>query len=175
VIETPRPPVIYPLQYAIINYPVQLQARSFGSRYLWKPSQYLDDPSLVNPVFNSPLIEEKTYSIDITTAAGCLTVDTQVVKTLKEVKVYVPTAFTPNNDGRNDYLRPIMFGVKQLQHFRVYNRWGQVVYSMQPGQPGWDGTVKGQVQGSAVYVWTVEATGYDNRKYYQKGTVLLMK
>jgi gliding motility-associated-like protein len=73
-------------------------------------------------------------------------VDTQIVKTLKEVKIYVPTAFTPNNDGRNDYLRPILLGVKQLQYFRVYNRWGQVVYTMQPNQLGWDGTLNGQQQ-----------------------------
>ncbi|MGQ0739619.1 MAG: gliding motility-associated C-terminal domain-containing protein [Bacteroidota bacterium] len=175
VIETPRLPVVYPLQYAIINFPVQLQARPFGSTYLWNPVTWLDDASSPNPFFNSPVIEEKTYTVDITTAAGCLTVDTQLVKTLKEVKIYVPTAFTPNNDGRNDYLRPIMLGVKQLQYFRVYNRWGQVVYNMQPNQRGWDGNVKGQVQNTAVYVWTMEALGYDNRKYFQKGTVLLMK
>lgn len=175
VIETPRAPVAYPLQYAIINYPVELQARPFGVSYLWKPSQYLDDPSLRNPQFMSPLIEEKNYTVDITTAAGCLTVDTQLIKTLKEVKIYIPTAFTPNNDGRNDLLRPILFGVKQLLHFRVYNRWGQLVYNMQPNQQGWDGNTRGQQQGSSVYVWTMEALGYDNRKYFQKGTVMLIK
>lgn len=175
VIETPRPAILYPLQYAIIDNPVELQARSFGATYLWKPPTYLEDPSTMKPIFNSPLIEEKSYTIDITTAAGCLTVDTQIVKTLKEVKIYVPTAFTPNNDGRNDHLRPIMLGVKQLQYFRVYNRWGQVVYTMQPNQLGWDGTLNGQQQNSAVYVWTMEALGLDNRKYFQKGTVLLVK
>lgn len=174
-IEVPRKPVVYPLQYAVINYPVELSARPFGVSYLWKPPVYLDAPSELKTMFNSPLISDFTYTVDITTAAGCLTVDTQVVKTIKEVKVYVPTAFTPNNDGRNDFLRPIMLGVKELRYFRVFNRWGQLVYSMQPGHQGWDGNVKGQLQNSAVYVWMMEAMGLDNRKYFQKGTVLLVK
>jgi len=175
VIEVPRPGIIYPTQYAVMNFPAPLQARSFGTIYQWRPSLYLDNPALSNPVFNSPVIGDQVYTINITTAAGCLTVDTQLVNTIQEVKVYVPTAFTPNNDGRNDYLRPIMLGVKELRYFRVYNRWGQIVYNMQSSELGWDGTVKGQVQNTAVYVWMIEAIGLDNRRYFQKGTVALVK
>lgn len=175
VIEVPRRPVTYPLQYAILNYPLQLSARDFGADYLWKPPLYLDNVDIAKPFFNAPVLNDYLYTVHITTAAGCLTVDTQLVKTIKEVKVYVPTAFTPNNDGRNDYLRPVMLGVKELKAFKVFNRWGQVVYEMRGNERGWDGSVKGQVQNTAVYVWMVEAIGLDNRRYFQKGTVLLMK
>lgn len=175
VIEVPRPGIVYPVRYAVMNFPAPLQARSFGASYQWKPSLYLDNPSLSNPVFNAPVVGDQVYTINITTAAGCLTVDTQLVNTIKEVKVYVPTAFTPNNDGLNDYLRPIMLGVKELRYFRVFNRWGQMVFNMQSSELGWDGTVKGQVQNTAVYVWMIEAIGLDNRLYFQKGTVALVK
>jgi gliding motility-associated-like protein len=57
----------------------------------------------------------------------------------------------------------------------VYNRWGQLVYNMQPNDQGWDGTIKGQQQGSEVFVWMMQAVGLDNKKYFQKGTVLLVK
>ena len=175
VIEVPRPGIRYPLQYAVMNYPVQLQARDFGATYLWHPSQYLDKADISNPVFNAPIIGDDVYTIDITTAAGCLTVDTQMVNTIKEVKVYVPTAFTPNNDGRNDLLRPILLGAKELKYFRVYNRWGQLVFDMQNSERGWDGSIKGVQQGTAVYVWMVEILGLDNRRHFQKGTVTLIR
>ncbi|HUR66477.1 MAG TPA: hypothetical protein VMZ03_08990, partial [Chitinophagaceae bacterium] len=88
VVETPRPPVRYPLQYALINSPIQLDSRSFGTTYLWGPGTYLNDPTDPKPFFNAPGLLEQLYTIDITTASGCVTVDTQLVKTIKEVKVY---------------------------------------------------------------------------------------
>ncbi len=174
-IEVPRPGIRYPLQYAVLNYPVQLKARDFGVSYQWQPPFGLDDPDIKSPNFTPLILNDQTFTIDINTLAGCLTVDTQHVQTIKEVKVYVPTAFSPNNDGRNDLLRPIMLGVKELKYFRVFNRWGQMIYNQQAGGQGWDGNVKGQVQTSAVYVWMMEAIGLDNRKYFQKGTVLLVR
>ena len=175
VIEVPRRGIRYPLQYAVMNFPVQLQARDFGSTYLWQPARYLDKTDIINPVFNAPLIGDDVYTIDITTAAGCLTVDTQMVNTIKEVKIYVPTAFTPNNDGRNDVLRPILLGAKELKYFRVYNRWGQLVFDMRNNERGWDGSIKGLQQGTAVFVWMVEILGLDNRRHFQKGTVTLIR
>lgn len=175
VIEVPRPGIVYPVQYAVMNFPVQLQARDFGVSYQWRPSLYLDQTAISNPIFNAPVIGDQVYTVAITTLAGCLTVDTQLVNTIKEVKIYVPNAFTPNNDGRNDYLRPIMLGVKELKYFRIYNRWGQLVYDMRNSERGWDGNINGLQQGSSVYVWMVEILGLDNRRHFQKGTVTLIR
>ena len=175
IIETPRRGTRYPVQYAVQFFPVPLQARDFGVDYLWKPALYLDQPAIPDPVFNSPVLGDREYTVDITTLAGCLTVDTQMVNTIKEVRVFVPTAFTPNNDGRNDFLRPIMLGMKELKYFRIYNRWGQLVYDMRTNERGWDGTLKGLPQSTSVYVWMVEILGLDNRRYFQKGTVTLIR
>lgn len=175
IIETPRRGIRYPVQYAVQNFPVQLEARGFGVQYLWRPALYLDQPSLPNPVFNGPILGDREYLVDITTLAGCLTTDTQMVNTIKEVKIYVPTAFTPNNDGRNDFLRPVMLGVRELKYFRIYNRWGQLVYDMRSNERGWDGSVNGRQQSTSVYVWMVEILGLDNRKHFQKGTVTLIR
>ena len=175
LIETPRPGIIYPVQYAVINYPLQLQARTFGKSTLWKPPVYLDEPSGYNPVFQSSAEQEQLYSIEIKTVAGCLTTDMQLVKTIKEVKIYVPSGFTPNNDGLNDFLKPLMLGIKELHYFKVYNRWGQLVYDMQPNQPGWNGTIGGILQPTGAFVWIVRGLGLDNKVYTQKGSTVLIR
>jgi gliding motility-associated-like protein len=87
----------------------------------------------------------------------------------------VPTAFTPNGDGKNDIFRPIILGIKSLDLFRVYNRWGQLLYSGTDAEKGWDGTFGGKGQDPATYVWYAEATDYRNRKLKKKGYVVLIR
>ena len=172
-IEIPKPGITYPIQYAVIDYPVTLQARKIGVTALWDPSINLDDRTSFTPVFKSSL--EQVYTIEITTLAGCVTVDTQFVKTVKSVEILVPTAFTPNNDGKNDYLRPILVGVKDLHYFKVFNRWGQLIYQTNTDNPGWDGKIKGTLQASQVVVWIAEALGLDGRIHQRKGTTVLIR
>jgi gliding motility-associated-like protein len=175
VIESPRPGITYPVQYSIVNLPIELQARTFGASVLWNPSIYLNNPAIVNPVFNAPAELEQMYNITIKTAAGCTTVDKQLVKVIKEVKVYVPTAFTPNNDGLNDFIKPIMLGIKELKFFRIYNRGGQMVYDYNSNEKGWDGKIGGLPQSTAVYVWMFEGIGWDKKTHIQKGTITLIR
>lgn len=174
-IELPRPGIRYPLEYSVINLATQLQARNFGTQYTWQPATNLNNSNIANPIFNSSIESEITYKIEIITASGCVTIDTQTVKTVKEVKIYVPTGFTPNSDGKNDYLRPILIGIRQLNYFRVYNRWGQLVYDMPSGARGWDGLLNGIMQNPDVYVWMVEGLGADRKIHFQKGTVMLIR
>ncbi len=175
-IEIPRPGIRYPLQYVIKNISTPLQARTFGTSVLWKPSVWLDNPAYVSPTFNAPMELEQLYMINITTAAGCVTVDTQLVKVIKEVKVYVPTAFTPNNDGLNDYLKPITLGIKELQYFRIFHRGGQMVYDYNKGnEKGWDGKIGGELQPTGVYVWMFKGIGWDKQVHIQKGTLVLIR
>jgi len=173
LIDSPRPGIRYPLQYAVENLPMSLQARTFGTSVVWTPDNYLTNPTSVTPVFKSPV--EQEYRIEITTATGCLTIDTQLVKTVKNVDIYVPTAFTPNNDGLNDLLRPTLMGVKKLNYFRVYNRWGQMMYETATERAGWDGRLRGLEQGSQVVVWTAEGLGVDGKIYMKKGTSVLVR
>ena len=174
-LESPVSGIMYPVQYAIMNSPLQLKSRNFGASYLWKPSIYLNDPTIMDPTFTSTLDEDKLYRIEITTSSSCLTVDTQVVKTIKGVKIFVPNAFTPNNDGLNDLIKPVTFGVKEIKYFRIYTRWGQLVYDMQPNEQGWNGIVKGIVQPTNTYVWILQAQGLDNKIYLKKGSFVLIK
>ena len=56
--------------------------------------------------------------------------------------IYVPNAFTPNKDGLNDLLKPFMIGIRELKYFRIFNRWGQLVFETQDPNNGWDGRIK---------------------------------
>jgi gliding motility-associated-like protein len=176
VIESPRPGIKYPTAYAVTDYPLQLKARTFGISVEWDPPTFLNSITSFVPTFTGNV--EKIYTVEITTKTGCVTVDTQLVKVFKEVKFYVPSGFTPNQDGLNDYLKPIPVGIKEFKYFRVYNRWGQLVYDANKDTgdvPGWDGMIKGRPQGSQVLVWMAEGIGIDDRVYKQKGTCVLIR
>ncbi|MDQ3279336.1 MAG: gliding motility-associated C-terminal domain-containing protein, partial [Bacteroidota bacterium] len=167
-IEKARPGIAYPPLYVVANNPVTLQARTFGDTLFWRPTTYLSTSNSVSPVFAGST--DQLYKIQITTAAGCITVDTQAVKIVKQMDILVPTAFTPNIDGRNDILRPTLFGMKELSYFRVYNRWGQLLYETRQQYQGWDGKFAGKIQANQVVVWVAEGIGYDNKRYVRKGT-----
>ena len=168
LIEKARPGIMYPVQYVIANSPAPLQARQFGDSVLWQPATYLNTIASYSPFFNGST--DQLYTIQITTKAGCVTIDTQSVKIVKQIDILVPTAFTPNNDGLNDVLRPILFGMKELKYFRVYNRWGQLLFEGKTSLQGWDGKIRGKVQANQVVVWVAEGIGMDGKTYVRKGT-----
>ncbi|HWI89841.1 MAG TPA: gliding motility-associated C-terminal domain-containing protein [Flavisolibacter sp.] len=172
-IDKARPGITYPVEYAVINLPYRLAARSFGSNVLWSPGIYLDDATNVSPVFKGAV--EELYTIDIKTNTGCVTVDTQLVKVIKGVDIYVPTAFTPNGDGLNELLRPTLMGVKELQYFKVYNRWGQLVFETKTKREGWNGRINGAPQTTQAVVWELQAIGVDGKTYTQRGTSVLVR
>jgi gliding motility-associated-like protein len=173
LIDRARAGVEYPVQYAVINLPFSLQARQFGISALWKPSLNLDDPSGYTPVFTGS--NEQLYTIDIRTATGCLTTDRQMVKIVPRVDIMVPSAFTPNNDGLNDVLRPSLMGIKELHYFRVFNRWGQLIYETKQPMAGWDGTVSGALQSTQVVVWLAEGWGVDGKVCRKQGSSVLIR
>ena len=172
-IDKAKPGIRYPVQYAVINKPLTLQARQFGGTVLWSPGTSLDTRTSYTPVFKGPT--DQLYIIEIKTTTGCVTVDTQLVITVPKVEIYVPNAFTPNHDGKNDLLRPILMGVKELHYFKIYNRWGQLLYEMKTDQPGWNGTLNGMPQSTQVVVWLAEGLGVDGTIYRRKGTSVLVR
>jgi gliding motility-associated-like protein len=121
---------------------------------------------------------EKTYIIklSISNEIGCSDTASANLVVVGNCNILVPSAFTPNSDGKNDYLFPTnAFGADNLI-FRVYNRFGQLVFESRDWQQKWDGNVNGQPQASGTYVWsliyTLRSTG---RRYNFKGTTLLVR
>lgn len=157
----------------VLNQPLQLNATG-GTVYQWTPGTWLDNPNISNPVSNP--LNNITYAVRVSNSIGCFSNDTINVKVyFVPPDVYVPSAFTPAGDGLNDLFRPIALGIKSLENFRVYNRWGELVYSTKQIGEGWDGKYKGQGQNAGTYVWEVEATDYAGKKIRRKGSVILIK
>ena len=161
----------------VVNQPLQLNATG-GQFYLWTPATGLNNPAIANPV--ATISDNIDYVVRVSTASGCFATDTISVKVYKVLPgIYVPSAFTPDGDGKNDVFRPIAIGIKQITYFKVFNRWGVLVYSSAKNayeqSIGWDGTYKGKPQDSAVYVWIVEGVDYLDKKITQKGTVTLIR
>jgi gliding motility-associated-like protein len=173
VIDKAKPGVIYPLQYAVTGLPLQLNARPFGISAVWSPAVHLDDPVSYTPTFTSTI--DQAYTIEIKTNSGCVTIDRQLVKIIPSIEIFVPTAFTPNNDGLNDYLKPALRGIKELRYFKVFNRWGQLIYESRTEEPGWNGMINGIPQATQVFVWTAEGTGVDGKTHFRKGTTTLLR
>lgn len=173
VIDRPRAGIVYPDKFTLVNKPLALQARNFGKSYLWSPEAHLDNDSIAAPTFTSAA--QQLYTVAITTATGCVTTDTQSVKIVSHIEIFVPSGFTPNKDGKNDVLRPLLRGLKELRYFKVFNRWGQLVFQTNNEYAGWDGTVGGKAQEMQTVVWVVEAVGVDDQVYKKTGATVLVR
>ncbi|GAA4319656.1 gliding motility-associated C-terminal domain-containing protein [Flaviaesturariibacter amylovorans] len=173
-------PRIYPWAgndtMVVAGQPVQLLATG-GVRYQWLPALGLDNPNIANPVgFYSEDPEYINYIVRVFDPRDCVDSARLRVRVFRtEPWIFVPTAFTPNGDGRNDVVRPIAVGMRKIEWFRVFNRWGQLVFETQKNGHGWDGTIKGKDQGSNVFVWVVKAVDFKGKEYFAKGTVTLIR
>ncbi len=173
LIDKPRAAIAYPNKFTLVNTPLDLKARDFGSHYLWQPGLHLNTDTIATPKFINTA--DQLYYIDITTASGCLTTDTQFVKIVNSIEIFVPSAFTPNKDGKNDVLRPLLRGLKDLHYFKVFNRLGQLLFQTTGEYEGWNGSLNGVAQQAQTVVWVVEATGVDNKVYKKTGTTVLVR
>ena len=89
--------------------------------------------------------------------------------------VYFPSAFTPNNDGRNDLFKGLGNRSVKDYHLTIYNRWGQVVFTTTNVIKGWDGKINRVEQGAGVYIWIASYTTTSGVMKKQKGTMVLLR
>ena len=106
---------------------------------------------------------------------GCFDLDTVRLRVLNGPTFYIPSAFTPNNDGLNDIFRPTPVGIASLDFFRVFNRLGELVYETSEIGKGWDGIYKGKKQHTGNYVWSLKATDRLGKLRIMKGNVVLIR
>ena len=154
------------------NVPVQLKARMIGTEFSWSPSAGLNSPFIREPWFS--YMKNMEYQISMRTDSGCLVTDTVFVKAV-DANIFVPSAFTPNTDGKNDKFAPVCFSIARMNFFSVFNRWGELIFTTNTIGKGWDGTYKGAAAEAGTYVWMLEAVGMDGQVFRQKGTVVLIR
>ena len=155
----------------VLDQPLQLNG-SGAALYQWSPAIGLNNTNIANPI--AKLSSDMTYVMETYTEEGCFALDTIYVKVFKtKPDIFVPNAFAPS--GRNKILRPVPVGISKLEYFRVYNRWGQVVFQTAEAGKGWDGTVAGKLQDGGTFVWMVQGKDYTGKTVTKKGTAVLIR
>lgn len=164
----------------VSNQPLQLHATASdpaANNFTWSPGTGLSSTLIYNPVatLSMSIGETITYTVRATNSFGCYGEDDIKVTIFKTgPDIFIPGAFTPNGDGRNDVIRPICVGITQLNYFKVFNRWGQLVYSTSTIGQGWDGRIGGIPQASDNFVYMAQGVDYLGHTIFKKGTVMLI-
>ncbi len=146
---------------------------NYEGQYTWSPVFGLNDPTIADPILNSTI--DNTYYVLIINRYGCSIEDSIRVKYYTGPDIYVPNAFTPNDDGLNDVLKPVPVGISKLNYFRVFNRNGQLVFQTSQSGQGWDGRINGDPAEVNTYVWEVKGIDYTGKTIFRKGTAVLIR
>ncbi|MBX2923291.1 MAG: gliding motility-associated C-terminal domain-containing protein [Chitinophagaceae bacterium] len=127
--------------------------------------------------YTPPMVDQKyTVRLEVTDDLGCKDAFQKEVTVVSSCYIAIPTAFTPNNDGLNDYLYPLNAYKADNLVFRVFNVYGQKVFESNDRLQKWDGTINGHPQRSGTYVWTLEYRHRDmGRLFGLKGTTTLIR
>jgi gliding motility-associated-like protein len=165
--------------FVTVNQPLQLNAvdlnNSHFTGYTWSPSFGLNNSGIKNPVAVLNSLGATSYIVTARTAEGCEDKDDIKITVFAKADLYVPTAFTPNGDGLNDFAVVIPVGIRELKYFNIFNRWGELVFSTKNSLIGWNGTYKGKEQDGNVFVWSAEGIDYNGNIIRKKGTVTLIR
>ena len=116
-----------------------------------------------------------TVSLKVADSMGCKDSTFQALKVEGNCYIAVPTAFTPNGDGLNDYLYPLNAYKATNLTFRVYNRFGELIYETKDWTKKWDGTKNSMQQPAGTYIWILDYNDAANKKVSLRGTTVLIR
>lgn len=156
------------------KYGEQVQLNAEGAPfYVWTPDRLLDFPNTGSPMVTA--LDSTTFQVIGMNRWGCA--DTAYVKMNIDYTMFeiLPNAFSPNGDGRNDVFKITNMKFQRLIEFRIFNRWGQEVFSTTDYKRGWDGTFKGIQQEAGVYQYLIRVTTPDGQMRTYKGDVSLIR
>jgi len=163
---TPNPPV----ENTITRF---TNLSSGANRYLWDFGDG-ENSTAINPLhlYNATGVYRATlYAFNIADCVDSITLDVPIIiKPLLDV----PNAFTPGRFGKNAVVKVEGFGIGKMD-WRIYNRWGQVVFSTTDRNQGWDGTFKGALQPLDVYTYTLDVEFTDGKKLRKTGDISLLR
>ncbi len=180
VIVDVTPPIkVKTFPYDTIGYSgdqFQLNATSAATFYSWSPATGLSNPNIPNPVLTvGPFGSDVLYQVTASTAAGCKGEGYVNLRVYKGPELYVPSAFSPNGDGLNELFYPFPVGIRSINYFKVFNRWGQLLFSSTTLYKGWDGKLQGVEQPTGVYVFMAEGIDKNGKLLTRQGTVTLIR
>lgn len=141
--------------------------------YQWLPSQFFGETGTSEQWARVDFT--RSIQLNVTDEYNCRNTDSVLITAQPCCEVLYPTAFTPNNDGLNDYFHSLQPGHHQIISFRVQNRWGQTVFETADERTKWDGTFQGRPQDMGTYFYYVKYKCVDGKIYEEKGEVTLVR
>jgi gliding motility-associated-like protein len=140
--------------------------------YYWTNSPSMNNPLALQPaVFPSV---ESHYTLNVVSTVGCGNASSEVIVTVYK-DIFIPNAFSPNGDGKNDMFRVFALDSYELISFDIFNRWGSKVFSTTNTSMGWNGMINGYLQETGVYVYYLEIRNKSGKTRSIKGSVLLVR
>jgi gliding motility-associated-like protein len=177
VVEVPNVTIVSPGQLksdTTVRFGQSVDLKGSGAfTYEWSPPYNIS--SLTRPDVTVNPFQTTQYILKGFNSKGCYSSDTLNVIVVKDCgEMYVPNAFTPNDDGENDvlYVRGICL---QSLTFMIFNRWGEKVFETNDQNVGWNGTYKGEELNTGVFVYRLEGKTYDGKGYSSKGNITLIR
>jgi gliding motility-associated-like protein len=170
----PRDNLVYPIVHAVKFEPRQLNANNSGVNYNWYPFTGLNDSKIKNPT-TSIDSGKVVYTITIKDSSGCIYKDKQEVWSLPVSQIYVPTAFSPNGDGINDFYQPVYVGIKYLEYFRIADKNNRQIFITNNLNDKWDGTRNGVSVVADAYIMDVSGIDMQGNRIKKQGVLILVK
>jgi gliding motility-associated-like protein len=147
---------------------------SGGYTFSWSPADHLSCTDCASP--EAQVLDSITYVVTITDINGCFDItDTIVLHVIRAYAIDLPRVFTPNGDGKNDIVYAKGWGIKKLIEFKIFNRWGEMVFESHDMKNGWDGYYKGSLQNNETYVYIITAESFKGDMISKKGNITLLK
>ena len=150
----------------------QIDPQTNCNTFAWFPPAGLNDAYISNPLA-TPVLSTK-YVVTASTEWGCTLTDSISIYVDLGSQLALPNAFAPGN-GPDNILRIIVNGEVSLNYFRIYNRWGNLVFSTNDIAAGWDGTFNGVAQPFDVYVYEIEAVVGGGTIVHKHGNITLIR
>ena len=150
-----------------------------GFTYVWTPPLNLDNPTSPNPFFTPTFPSVTTFTVILTENSSGCEYRRQITIYAFEVNcgppdVFIPNAFTPNNDGENDVVYVRGKNVAEMV-LKIYNRWGELVFETTDQTKGWDGTYKGKLVDPGVFVYYLDLICVDGQENFLKGNITVIR
>jgi gliding motility-associated-like protein len=123
---------------------------------------------------HTPSDDPTVYEVTITTGDGC-TVTQEVSINVVAPRYDIPNAFSPNDDNVNDFFNVVFVGGIAIVEFRIWNRWGELVYDNDTPETGWDGNINGDLAPSDVYVYKILIRFPDGQEFTEQGEITLIR
>lgn len=157
------------------NTPTQFNNMSVGAtKYFWDFNENSNTSTVPDPTYQFNYTSTFHVCLQAINDEGCIDTACQNINAIVTPLLDVPNAFTPGRPGNNSVIKVMGFGIG-IMDWKIYNRWGQLVFESKNKEDGWDGTYKGTLQPMDVYTYTLDVQYTDDKQYRKTGDITLIR